>query len=135
MKWSNIVFSFITVSSVVVTTPVIAQDQDRNKVQDSMHHMDRSKSVDCHWERKTESSGEREHRKQMAMEGPCDGMGGMIYGSGMMTEEERNNYRQRIKMAKTEEERNEIREQHKKEMRERAKMKGLQAPEEEGGSN
>lgn len=52
-----------------------------------------------------------------------------IYGSQLMTEQERNKYRARIRAAKTQEERQEIRMQHHEQMRLRAQEQGLSLPE------
>lgn len=52
-----------------------------------------------------------------------------IYGSELMTEQERNTYRQRLTEAKTEEERAQIRTQHHEQMWARAKEKGVTLPE------
>jgi len=51
-----------------------------------------------------------------------------IYGSQMMTEQERNEYRSRMQAAKTNEEREQIRMEHHERMRERAKSQGLSMP-------
>ena len=51
-----------------------------------------------------------------------------IYGSQMMTEQERNEYRTRMQAAKTNEEREQIRMEHHERMRERAKSQGLSMP-------
>lgn len=45
-----------------------------------------------------------------------DGLGGIIYGSGLMTEQERSRYREQLKTATSEQQRNDIRLQHQKEM-------------------
>jgi 1,2-phenylacetyl-CoA epoxidase catalytic subunit len=47
-----------------------------------------------------------------------------------MTEQERNEYRQRMRTAKTEEERERIRADHHKRMKERAKERGVTLPDE-----
>lgn len=52
-----------------------------------------------------------------------------IYGSQMMTEQERNEYRARINAAKTNQEREQIRMEHHERMMERAKAQGLSMPE------
>jgi hypothetical protein len=52
-----------------------------------------------------------------------------IYGSQMMTEQERNEYRARIQAAKTNDEREQIRMEHHERMRERARAQGLSMPE------
>lgn len=51
-----------------------------------------------------------------------------IYGSQMMTEQERNEYRARIQAAKTNEEREQIRLEHHMRMKERAQGLGVHLP-------
>lgn len=51
-----------------------------------------------------------------------------LYGSQIMTEQERNEYRARIGAAKTQEQREQIRMQHHERMRERAQEQGLSLP-------
>lgn len=53
-----------------------------------------------------------------------------IYGSQLMTEQERNEYRNRIRSANNEEERNQIRNEHHERMQQRAKERGLSLPDE-----
>lgn len=53
-----------------------------------------------------------------------------IYGSQLMTQQERNTYRQKMQTAKTQEEREQIRLEHHKQMQERAKAKGVSLPDE-----
>lgn len=53
-----------------------------------------------------------------------------IYGSQLMTQQERNAYRQKMRAAKTQEEREQIRLEHHKEMQQRAKEKGVTLPDE-----
>ena len=51
-----------------------------------------------------------------------------VYGSQMMTEQERNEYRTRMNAAKTNQEREQIRMEHHERMKERAKEQGLSMP-------
>lgn len=53
-----------------------------------------------------------------------------IYGSQLMTEQERAEHRIRIRNAASAEEREQIRNEHHKRMQERAKAKGIQLPDE-----
>ena len=53
-----------------------------------------------------------------------------IYGSQLMTEQERNEHRNRMRNAANAEEREQIRNEHHKRMRERAKQQGVELPEE-----
>jgi len=54
----------------------------------------------------------------------------MIYGSQLMTEQERTAYRERIRMATTEQEREQIRAEHHTQMLARAKERGVTLPDE-----
>jgi hypothetical protein len=51
-----------------------------------------------------------------------------IYGSQLMTPEERNEYRSRMRAAKTAQEREEIRAEHHAEMQKRAEARGVTLP-------
>ena len=53
-----------------------------------------------------------------------------IYGSQLMTEQERNQYRNRMRSAKTVQEREQIRAEHHKQMQARAKERGVTIPDE-----
>lgn len=53
-----------------------------------------------------------------------------IYGSQMMTEQERNEHRAQLRSAATEQERDQIRRTHHDQMRARAKERGVTLPEE-----
>jgi len=52
----------------------------------------------------------------------------LIYGSRLMTAQERNEYRQRMRELKTQQERDEFRKEHHAKMQERAKERGLSLP-------
>ena len=53
-----------------------------------------------------------------------------IYGSQLMTQQERVEYRAKLREAKTAEEREKIRKEHHKQMKERAKAQGVTLPDE-----
>lgn len=53
-----------------------------------------------------------------------------VYGSQLMTQQERNEYRQRMLNAKTDAEREALRHKHHARIQERAKAKGLKLPDE-----
>jgi hypothetical protein len=53
-----------------------------------------------------------------------------IYGSQMMTRQERNAYRQKMQAAKTLEERERIRTEHHEQMKQRAQARGITLPDE-----
>ncbi|MDR9500848.1 MAG: hypothetical protein RI601_03550 [Desulfurivibrionaceae bacterium] len=54
---------------------------------------------------------------------------GEVYGSQLMTQQERLEYRNRMQAAQSEEERQQIRNEHHKTMQERARKRGLTLPE------
>ncbi|MBD3735219.1 MAG: hypothetical protein IE938_02075 [Pseudomonas balearica] len=53
-----------------------------------------------------------------------------VYGSQIMTQQERMEYRNRMRQAQTQEERERIRNEHHQQMRERARERGVTLPEE-----
>jgi hypothetical protein len=53
-----------------------------------------------------------------------------IYGSQLMTQQERSEYRSRMRAAKTQEEREQVRKEHHEQMKARAKEKGVSLPDE-----
>jgi hypothetical protein len=53
-----------------------------------------------------------------------------IYGSQLMTKEERAEYRAKLRAAKTKEEREQIRKEHHERMKERAEAQGITLPDE-----
>jgi hypothetical protein len=52
-----------------------------------------------------------------------------IYGSQLMTEQERSDYRQQMRSKRTEQEREALRQEHHQRMVERARERGIQLPE------
>ena len=53
-----------------------------------------------------------------------------FYGSQLMTQQERVEYRTKMRAAKTDEEREQLRKEHHQRMQERAKVRGVTLPEE-----
>jgi hypothetical protein len=53
-----------------------------------------------------------------------------IYGSQLMTQQERNEYQAKMRAAKTAEEREQIRKEHHEQMKERAQAHGITLPDE-----
>ncbi|HSN41893.1 MAG TPA: hypothetical protein VLT92_17090 [Burkholderiales bacterium] len=53
----------------------------------------------------------------------------IIPGSELMTSQERERYRQRMRSAKTPEAQQQVREEHLRQVRERARLRGLRLPE------
>lgn len=67
---------------------------------------------------------------QTAQAGPGAGAGGQIYGSQLMTQQERLQYREQMRNAKTAQEREQLRLQHHRQMQERARQRGVTLPDE-----
>ena len=61
---------------------------------------------------------------------PAHAQGGQIYGGQLMTEQERTEYRSRLRAAASDEERQQIRWEHHVRMQERAKERGVTLPDE-----
>lgn len=72
----------------------------------------------------------KEQTKEPAKPQVRQRMRDQIYGSQMMTDEERRVYRNKMRAAKTQEEREQIRKEHHGEMVKRAKEKGITLPDE-----
>jgi len=66
----------------------------------------------------------------LAAASPAPAMAQTIYGSQLMTEEERLLHRERMRSAQSEEEREQIRLEHHKEMQQRAQKLGIELPDE-----
>ena len=105
MKASRIVVPFF-VSVVLMAGSVYAADQDRDR--DQMRDQD-----------KTQLKTQDKDRDRTP-----------IYGSQLMTKQERMEYRTRMRNAKTKEEREQIRKEHHEQMKLRAKEKGVTLPDE-----
>ena len=95
----------------------IAEDQDRDREQS--RDMDREQSHDQDKDRSRDQDRDREHMQDRN-----------IYGWQMMTREEMEQYRNRIRNAKTAEEREQIRKEHHEQMVQRAKERGMKLPDE-----
>lgn len=54
----------------------------------------------------------------------------MVYGSQLMTDQEKTEFREKLRTAKTDEERDQLLKEHHEQMMERAKEKGLTLPDE-----
>ena len=72
-------------------------------------------------------------RAQQTATTPAQPRREIIPGSELMTPQERERYRQRMRGAKSDEERNRYRAEHTKQMQERARLRGLRLPEPAAG--
>lgn len=96
----------------IVPTWAEDRDQSQDRDQDQMESQDGDMTRDGDREREQDQDQER------------------IYGSQMMTPEERNAYRARLQAAATAEERERIRTEHHELMKKRAKERGMTLPDE-----
>jgi len=92
------------------------QQQQMNQQQHMMNQQQQAKK------------SKRTKKQSQQKKAPGNAGQGNIYGYQLMTPEERAQYRQRIRNAKTEEERTRIRAEHHKEMQERARERGITLP-------
>lgn len=97
-------------------------DQDRLKDQDQLHDQDRLKDQDKLHDQDTLQDRDRLHDK--------DGLA--IYASDLMTPAERSAYLKKISAMKTLQERNAFRAQHRMEMQQRARERGVAIPDDNG---
>jgi len=89
-----------------------AADQDRTRDQDRVQTPDKDQTRDQDRLRTRDKTQDQ------------------IYGSQLMTQEERNAYRNQMRNAKTAQEREQIRKEHHEQMKVRAKEKGVTLPDE-----
>lgn len=99
------------VATALATTFAFAQDQKRDQTKDQTQ--DQLKTSD---QLKTQDRDRDQLRDRD------------IYGSKLMTSQERNEYRNRMRAAKTAQEREQIRAEHHEQMKVRAKERGVSLP-------
>ena len=102
MSKKTLTMSVLTGALVFASGFVLADDQDRTRLQD-----------------KDQTKSKVQDRDQ-----------DRIYGSQLMTKQERNEFRNRMRSAKTAEEREQIRAEHHERMMVRAKERGVTLPDE-----
>ena len=105
----------ILVSALAMSLPLMvgssfAADQLRDQTQDRLHDQDQLKDQD----RLRDQDRLQDHTP--------------IYGSQLMTQQERNEYRAKMRTAKTAKERERLRYEHHERMQERAKERGVTLP-------
>ena len=111
-----------------VTPPTITtkgdrlHTQDRLKTQDKLHDQDRLKDQDKLHDQDRTQDRDRLH----------DQDGQTIYAAELMTPAERNAYMAHMRSLKTLQERNAYREQHRTEMQQRARERGVTIPPDNG---
>jgi Spy/CpxP family protein refolding chaperone len=94
------VLTTLLMAAAISTGIALAQDQDRTRTQDTT---------------RTQRQTTNQER---------------IYGSQLMTQQERNEYRDRMRAARTEQEREQIRQEHHERILARARERGVTLPEE-----
>ena len=102
---SNGLATIVTAAVLVMAGNALAADQDQTRTKDK----DQTRTQD---------------RDKVAKQDR------QIYGYQLMTAKERNEYRERMRKAKTAEEREQLRKEHHERMKERAKERGMKLPDE-----
>ena len=95
---------------------VLAADQDRTRLQDQDPTKDQIKDQTKDQDRTQDKIQDRTQDK--------------VFGSQLMTKQERNEYRSKMRAAKTTQEREQIRAEHHERMQVRAKERGVTLPDE-----
>jgi hypothetical protein len=108
--------NLIYAAVIATLLPAMAQvayaaDQDRTRDQDQLQTQDKDQTRD---QDRLQDKDQLQDRQ--------------IYGSQLMTQQERNEYRARMRAAKTVQEREQIRNEHHERMKERAKERGVTLP-------
>lgn len=93
-------------------------DRERNRLREQLH----TASSESERNKIREQHQQEMRLREQNREQYDDGMNGVIYGAWQMTEQERNQYREKLKAAKSEQEREVIREQHQKVINERDRL-------------
>jgi hypothetical protein len=111
MRFTKLMYLLVSILLSSATYQVFAQasNQDRDRVR----QLDRDQQVDL------DISRDRDRDRDQDRDRFRDGIGGTIYGGELMTEQERNRYREQLKNAESEGQRNEIRLQNQKKMQSR----------------
>lgn len=104
---------FIMCSALFATGAALAADQYQDRDKDQTRAQDKDQTQDKDQLRTQDKIRDRD-----------------IYGHQLMTQQERNSFRQKMMSAKTMQEREQIRNEHHKMMQARAKEKGINLPDE-----
>lgn len=131
MNYVNSMRFLVLVLTALVSVSGIAGNQDRDRLQvDRDQQIDRDRMQDR--DRLDVQDRDRD-RDRLRTQDALQLKDREIYGNELMTEQERNQYRQQIQNAGSAAEREELRAQHQVKMRARAKAKGIKlAPTSEG---
>ena len=112
----NMLITAITAALIINGGLALADDheRDRDRLHDPETSMDQDRDEDRDRDRDRDQDQDRDQDK--------------IYGSQLMTKQERNEYRKKMREAENSEERAQIRNEHHNQMRERAKEQGITLP-------
>jgi hypothetical protein len=113
---NTILISALAIVLAINANPLLAaeKEQDRDRTQDRKQQQDKELKLSPD-KQKMRGQGRDQER---------------IYGSQLMTEQERTEYRTRMRTAKTSAERQQIRKEHHEQMKARAKEQGVTLPDE-----
>ncbi len=112
----------VGVVSLISFTSEAQQQQNRDKSKeeriDREHQSDRNmdRTQDRMRDKEIDKTRDMQRDRDRQREQMNDGMGGVIFGSEEMTEQERKSYRQRLKAATSEQQRMQIRAEHQKQI-------------------
>jgi len=126
MMRRSLLLSAVAVSLLLPSGTVLAAEQQRDmdKTMDKVMDQKMDKTMDQKMDKTMDQKMDKTkaQKKVQTQE--------RIYGSQLMTRQERVEFRAKMRAAKTAEEREQIRMQHHEQMKERAKAKGINLPDE-----
>ena len=128
MMKKSLLLSVVAVSLLLPSGLIIAADQQRDRDMDKSYdqNMNNQKDMDTDKVKSQDMNKNKVQKKAQKNVKTKD----RIYGSQIMTQKERNEFRAKMRAGKTAEEREQIRMEHHESMKERAKTKGISLPDE-----
>jgi hypothetical protein len=111
--------AMLCLALLAATGTAYAQDRTRDQVRDQLHAADKTRDRDMTRDRDQTKDMTKDRDQTKARDRD------RIFGEQLMTEQERNEFRNRIRLAKSDGERAQIRNEHRKQMLERAKQRGV----------
>lgn len=136
MRYRDIFGVIATSFLFLIAAPSLAQDQQRDRDQDRQVDRDQQMDQDRMMDRAMDKDQDRDRTMDKDQDQDRDQdrdrlrihQDQEIYGGELMTEQERNRYRERLQNAKSEGEQKQIRAEHQKMIQERARQRGVELP-------
>jgi len=140
MRYRDIIGVIATSLLFLISAPTVAQDQqqdrdqdrqvDRDQTMDQDRTMDRDRIADRTMDKDMDRDQDRDQDQDRDRDRDRDRIhqDQEIYGGNLMTEQERNQYRERLQNASSKEEQKRIQAEHQNMIQERARQQGVKLP-------